>query len=46
MKRPIVPSEMRGLYEDWRMSPGLECGGFIFLTLRNATARFDNDYFQ
>ena len=23
---------MESLYRDWRMSPGLECGGFVFLT--------------
>lgn len=29
---PIVPPEMRSIYDDWRMSPGLECNGFVFLT--------------
>ena len=30
--RPIIPEEMRSYYTDWRMSPGLECDGFVFLT--------------
>lgn len=29
---PIVPSQMKSYYEDWRMSPGLESKGFVFLT--------------
>lgn len=28
----IIPPEMRGYYDDWRMSPGLASGGFLFLT--------------
>lgn len=28
----IVPAGMRPLYDDWRMSPGVETGGFLFLT--------------
>lgn len=30
--RAIVPPEMRPAYETWRMSPGLACQGFVFLT--------------
>ncbi len=30
--KPIVPSELRTYYEDWRMSPGLQADGFLFLT--------------
>lgn len=29
---PIIPLEMKSYYEDWRMSPGLESHGFVFLT--------------
>lgn len=29
---PIVPPEMQDCYDDWRMSPGLACNGFVFLT--------------
>jgi enamine deaminase RidA (YjgF/YER057c/UK114 family) len=29
---PIIPSVMQSYYDDWRMSPGLEAGGFVFLT--------------
>ncbi len=29
---PIIPAIMQSYYDDWRMSPGLETGGFIFLT--------------
>lgn len=32
MATPIVPGAMRTLYDDWRMSPALEAGGFLFLT--------------
>ena len=28
----IVPSALQDYYDDWRMSPGLECNGFLFLT--------------
>ncbi|MDX8460008.1 Rid family hydrolase [Mesorhizobium humile] len=31
-KKAIIPSGMEPLYRDWRMSPGLECSGFVFLT--------------
>jgi enamine deaminase RidA (YjgF/YER057c/UK114 family) len=31
-KRAIIPPGMESIYRDWRMSPGLECGGFLFLT--------------
>ena len=30
--KPIVPSELRPYYDEWRMSPGLETDGFLFLT--------------
>ncbi len=29
---PIIPPAMQGYYDDWRMSPGLACNGFVFLT--------------
>jgi len=29
---PIIPADMQDYYDGWRMSPGLECGGFLFLT--------------
>lgn len=29
---PIIPREMQSYYDDWRMSPGLGCNGFVFLT--------------
>ncbi len=29
---PIIPPDMQGYYDDWRMSPGLSCSGFVFLT--------------
>lgn len=31
-KQAIIPPGMKSLYEDWRMSPGLECDGFVFLS--------------
>ena len=31
-KRAITPLGMKSLYKDWRMSPGLECDGFVFLS--------------
>ncbi len=34
-KRSIIPGEMKGLYDDWRMSPGIECDGLVFLTSGN-----------
>jgi enamine deaminase RidA (YjgF/YER057c/UK114 family) len=30
--RAIVPAELRGYYDDWRMSPGLEHNGVIYAT--------------
>ncbi len=30
--RPVVPPAMRAYYDDWHMSPGLSCNGFLFLT--------------
>ena len=30
--KPIIPAEMQSYYDDWRMSPGLACDGFVFLT--------------
>ncbi len=30
--KPIIPAEMQSYYDDWRMSPGLECDGFVFMT--------------
>ncbi|MEO1160625.1 MAG: Rid family hydrolase [Pseudomonadota bacterium] len=37
-KRSIIPAEMQPLYDDWHMSPGLECEGFVFLTGVNGVA--------
>lgn len=31
-RRAIIPPAMRGYYDDWRMAPGIACGGFLFLT--------------
>jgi enamine deaminase RidA (YjgF/YER057c/UK114 family) len=31
-KHAIVPEELASFYEDWKMSPGLACGDFLFLT--------------
>lgn len=31
-KHAIVPEELARFYSDWRMSPGLACGDFLFLT--------------
>ncbi|MEM9630080.1 MAG: RidA family protein [Pseudomonadota bacterium] len=31
-KRAIVPEELQSQHSDWRMSPGLACGDFLFLT--------------
>ena len=30
--KAIVPAELRSYYDDWRMSPGLDAGGFVFMT--------------
>ena len=32
MPKPIVPSGLEGYVSDWKMSPGIECDGFIFMT--------------
>ena len=32
MPRAIVPESLSGYVDDWRMSPGLEHEGFVFLT--------------
>jgi len=31
-KHAIVPEELAGFYSDWKRSPGLACGDFLFLT--------------
>ena len=31
-KQSITPEYLKDYYSGWHMSPGLECGGFIFLT--------------
>ncbi|WP_208999946.1 RidA family protein [Stappia sediminis] len=31
-KRAHVPKDLQSYYDDWRMSPGLEADGFLFLT--------------
>lgn len=31
-KKVIIPAEMLDLYRDWKMAPGSEAGGFVFLT--------------
>jgi len=31
-RHAIVPEELKSYYTDWRMSPGLACGDFLFLT--------------
>ena len=30
--KPIIPAGMESYSDDWRMSPGLACNGFVFLT--------------
>ncbi|MEM7636831.1 MAG: Rid family hydrolase [Pseudomonadota bacterium] len=37
-KRSIIPAHMQTLYDDWHMSPGIECDGFVFLTGVNGVA--------
>ncbi len=37
-KRSIIPAEMQSIYDDWHMSPGLDCDGFVFLTGVNGVA--------
>ena len=29
---PVIPANLRYFYDDWHMSPGLACNGFVFLT--------------
>lgn len=36
-KRAIVPENMTSLYREWKMAPGSEVGGFVFLTGFNGT---------
>ena len=31
-KRAIIPADLQGYYDDWQMSPGLACDGFVFFT--------------
>ncbi len=31
-KTPIIPSELQSYYDDWQMSPGLACDGFVFFS--------------
>ena len=31
-KTPIIPSDLQSYYDDWKMSPGLACGDFVFFT--------------
>lgn len=31
-KQAIIPAELRSYYDDWHMSPGLFCDGFVFFT--------------
>lgn len=37
-KRSIIPPGMQSLHDEWHMSPGLECDGFVFLTGFNGVA--------
>ena len=37
--RAVVPAEMNAYVHDWQMSPGLEAGGFLFLTGVTGVAR-------
>ena len=30
--RAIIPDELEGYYSDWKMSPGLACGDFLFFS--------------
>jgi len=32
IKSAIVPNELQSYYDEWKMSPGLACGDFVFLT--------------
>ena len=31
-KSAIIPEDLKGYYDDWHMSPGLLCDGFLFFT--------------
>ena len=31
-KTAIIPEELQSFYDDWKMSPGLLCGDFLYLT--------------
>ena len=31
-KTAIIPGDMQTYHDDWKMSPGLACGDFVFLT--------------
>jgi enamine deaminase RidA (YjgF/YER057c/UK114 family) len=31
-KQAIIPKDMTNLYQDWKMAPGSEVDGFVFLT--------------
>lgn len=31
-KTAIIPSDLQSYYDDWHMSPGLLCDGFVFFT--------------
>lgn len=32
IKKAVIPKSMRALYSDWKMTPGVEIEGFVFLT--------------
>ncbi len=32
MPKPVVPESLKSYVTDWMMSPGLEHGGFVFMT--------------
>ncbi len=36
-KRPVIPDSMANMYRDWKMAPGSEIDGFVFLTGFNGT---------
>ncbi|MFA3918305.1 Rid family hydrolase [Ruegeria hyattellae] len=36
-KQAIIPKNMTSLYQDWKMAPGSEVDGFVFLTGFNGT---------
>ena len=38
-KRAIIPGEMQPYYESWRMSPGLEHDGVVYLTGMTGTVK-------